>query len=209
MIDIGNPYNRESLLHAIEKVNWIITKSIHDLNLDDYYSRYTKQWSTADTVQHLIKSMKPVNAAMRYPKLWLMVRYGTTERPSRRFDAVAGDYVKLLAKGSYEDKHAPVLYEVPYSEDEAEKFKKKDLRKWRRLSDDFLRIVVRWYDFQLDKYQLPHDVLDLITVRELVMFHVFHNKHHIESTLKRINEHTVVAQQQQQEVDSDEGPDVM
>ena len=197
MVDIGNPYNRESLLDALEKVNWVVTKIIHDLTLDDYYSRYDKQWSAADTVQHLVKSVKPVTVTLRWPKLVLAMRYGRIDRPSRRYDQIADRYIKTLAKGDMPpDKHAPVLYEIPYTEEEAEKFQKQDLKNWRKATNGFQRTVARWYDFQMDRYQLPHPVLDKVTVREMLMFTIFHTKYHTDSIVKRIRAKAAPAEEQ-------------
>ena len=98
-----------------------------------------------------------------------------------------------------QDKYAPVLYEVPYTEEEAEKYQKQDLKKWRRAADDFQRVVSKWYDFQMDKYQLPHSVFDKLTVREMVMFTIFHNKLHIESILERINSKAIPTESESDE----------
>jgi hypothetical protein len=189
MIQIGNPYSRESLLAAAEKVNWIVTKAVHDLTLDDFYSRYNKQWSVSDTVQHLSKSAQPVTFLLRCPKLYLWIKYGRMdERPSRRFDQMVALYHKALARGVPPDKYAPVLYEVPYAEEDAERFQKQDQRKWRRTSSAFQKAASKWDDYQMDRYQLPHPVLGIITAREMIMYTIFHTQQHIESALKRVYE---------------------
>jgi hypothetical protein len=43
-----------------------------------------------------------------------------------------------------------------------------------------------WREEDLDRYRLPHPVLGLVTVREMLMFTLFHFDHHRENVARRL-----------------------
>src|SRR3990172_9460800 len=173
------PYNRQQLIKTLEDANNEFHKTYSYLTLDEFYERDGSAWSASDIIRHLIKSVKPVADAMSLPKLVLWIGWGKAKRPSHQYHEIRQIYQKALSKGINPGRFAPGYEEIPATQAEAEKRRSKILANWYKISDRLLHVLKKWSEINLDKYRLPHPVLGKLTVREIIMFTIYHNLHHI------------------------------
>ena len=132
------------------------------------------KWSPGTQADHLVRSAKPVNLALRLPGLLIGLRFGTADRPSGDYDAVVGKYVASLEAGG----KASGPYVPPAVRAEQQAATIAALRKqYARLSAG----VAPWSEAQLDRYFLPHPLIGKLTVREVLFFTHYHTRHHLDS----------------------------
>ncbi len=132
----------------------------------------TEKWNALQQVDHLIKSVAPVNMAFGLPSFVLSWRFGVANRPSRSYDALVDRYhIKLQAGG-----RASAAF-VPPPEIAAIE-KEKLLLQLNKVVNQLVRRTAKYKDFALDKYILPHPLLGMITLREMIYFTAYHASHH-------------------------------
>jgi hypothetical protein len=142
-------------------------------------------WSPADNVRHLIKSTVPITKALAMPGLALRGLFGLAEEPSRSYDAIRDAYHEVLAAGGNAGKFAPSEATPP-----------EDLRAWQRdlvanlgaCIADLEGAVEGWSEKDLDRYRLPHPLLGKLTLREMLLFTLYHYAHHRENVVRRTAE---------------------
>ena len=73
------------------------------LNEEDFCYAPTDKWSAAQQLDHLVKSVQPVNMAFGLPKLVLQLLFGKANRPSKTYE-------ELIVKFRKEQKQAEDLF---------------------------------------------------------------------------------------------------
>lgn len=132
----------------------------------------TEKWNALQQVDHLIKSVTPVNMAFGLPSFVLSWRFGVANRPSRSYDALVDRYhIKLQAGGRASAAFVPPP-EIAATE------KEKLLLQLDKVVSQLARRTTKYKDFALDKYILPHPLLGMITLREMIYFTAYHASHH-------------------------------
>ncbi len=135
-----------------------------------FFERVNGKWSIAENLIHLEKIAKRIAGALSMPREQL-ANFGIATKPSRDFKEIMTTYnaslqgVVVVPKafqgiqteddtrasivGTYTQTHAYLGGKIPdFSEEE------------------------------LDKYQMPHPLLGLLTLREMLTFVVYHIGHH-------------------------------
>jgi hypothetical protein len=139
-------------------------------------------WSPAETVRHLNKSTRPVIKALGMPKLLLRVLFGRARRPSMTFDQLRARYLQLLAEGGQAGRFAP----SSQSEPDLDVWRRKIMIDFARLHADLRTAIAQWPDPSLERLQMPHPLLGKLTVREMLMFTLYHQQHHAEVVRRKL-----------------------
>lgn len=183
MIDLGDPFTKRPLTAAIDNVHDEVGLFFTTMAADDFFARPEEGWSPAENLQHLTKSVAAVNRGMKFPKIILRLLFGTSATISRRLRKIAELYRAELAKGAKSSwRYSPSSRSLP---EDLEPAKEKILKKWEKAGYNLLTTLEKWEDPQLDKYQLPHPILGKITVREMLLFTLYHNLHHMNGVRKK------------------------
>lgn len=139
---------------------------------DEFETGPAGKWTAAQHLDHLIRSAKPVNQALRLPKLALGTMFGKADRDSLSFDGVVGVYKeKLAAGGAASGRFVP--------EDSVGVDKNSFLDSLRKEGERLVSITNKWKEADLDIYQLPHPLIGNMTVREMLQFTIYHMQHHL------------------------------
>lgn len=140
-------------------------------------------WSPADNVRHLTKSIRAVTQGLGVPKLILFLRFRRPAGPSRTFEEVRDLYRARLAKGASAGRFAPAR-RPPSADPEAERA---EIMAFHAAAVASLRRAIDgWSERALDRRQLPHPLLGPLTVREMLLFSLYHNQHHVDNVRRRI-----------------------
>lgn len=125
----------------------------------------------------------PVAQALRMPRLMLRLLFGVAREPSGARDMLRDHYQDALARGAKAGRFTPRPRPLPAHLGEGQ----------RRLVDQCAeslgrleKAIAPWSATQLDRYLLPHPVLGRLTVREMLMFTLFHSEHHRDAVFRRI-----------------------
>lgn len=148
-----------------------------------FWSRHDGQWSPADNVHHLMISTAPVTRALHMPRLLLCACFGVSRRPSRSWDALRSAYRDGLAAGAKAGRYAPPRGAVPV---EAAPGQRRLVLQCEGTVLGLENAIEPWREEDLDRYWLPHPVLGWVTVREMLMFTLFHFDHHRDNVARRL-----------------------
>ena len=131
------------------------------------------RWSVGDTAQHLYLSARPVVRVLSSPRE-IFEQWGNAEGPSRSYEALAELYPRILqttgikAPASF----APRPNDVP-TDKAAMLTRLTDI--YKALGDQ----LTAFSEIELDRYQMPHPALGMLSVREMILFTGVHTRHHI------------------------------
>ena len=129
------------------------------------------KWTAGMQLEHLIKSVMPVNFAFGLPAFFIKWRFGKANRPSRTYDELVGKYQGKLAAGGKSTKRYnpnPVAFQ-----------RREILSKLLlKIVNQLCRKASRSSNKKLDTLILPHPLLGMVTFREILYFTAYHAKHH-------------------------------
>lgn len=158
-----------------------------------YWARYDAQefflrpttdvWSPADQVRHLTKSVRAVATGLAAPRLLLAVSFGIAMRPSRTYSVLRADYLDALARGGRANaRYTPRALEPSQRGEEQ---RGEIMARHAAAVDGVCRALAGWSERALDRLRLPHPLLGKLTVREMALFTLYHNTHHVRVAERR------------------------
>lgn len=139
-------------------------------------------WSPADNVRHLNKSIRAVARGLRVPRLVVLVTFGPSLRKSRGYAEIREVYHQVLAGGADAGRFAP-RPEGPPGDPEA--WRRELMSRWAENADSLEAALVPWSEKALDRCRMPHPLLGKLTVREMLLFTLYHNLHHVQNVARR------------------------
>ena len=132
-----------------------------------------EKWSQAAHIEHLINSIKPLNLLFSLPKILMTWKWGKPNRSSRTYDELVKRYLEKLAARPFQGNNPfGPKKDKNYTKDHLINLFSSNYEKLER------KIEKKWTDKQLEKYLIPHPLLGKLTVREMLMFTVYHTQHH-------------------------------
>lgn len=130
------------------------------------------KWSTGQHLEHLVRSAQPINMVLRLPKIMIKWRFGKPDRPGGSFDELVALYQGALAKGgAASGRFVPPA--IPVAR------KPELLQTYRNEKDRLVAGLAKWSEAKLDRYVVPHPLIGNLTIREILFFTVYHNRHHL------------------------------
>lgn len=188
MIEFDDPYTKRPLTQALERVQNDITQFFGTLPADIFFYHPGDGWSPAEVLQHLTKCIIPLALAMKMPRPVLGLVFGKHHKISRRFDEISKIYAEKLAAGA----ESPWIFRPSSKEEsgeEPEQQRLQVLKKWEKAAERLLSVVKQWDEQNLDRYRLPHPILGKLTVREMMLFTLYHNAHHLKSVKQKLDQY--------------------
>jgi hypothetical protein len=183
LFETGEPYAEADLIAALRRLQEESEGYLAALPVAVFVAPQGEKWSPADHVRHLAKSTFPLARALGLPRLLLFLRFGWPRRGSRTFPELREVYQTRLAAGASAGRYAPAPRPVPA---DAAAWRTQVLGTWRQAHEALLAQIARWPDRSLDRYRLPHPLLGLLTVREMLFFTLYHNAHHLRLVAARV-----------------------
>lgn len=129
------------------------------------------KWTPGQQLDHLCRSVTPLNKGLKAPEFALKAMFGKADHPSASYDELVARYLSELAAGGT----AP----APFRPEEIA-FVRKDelLADLRDQIDRLSKSIEKYDDEKLDKLVLPHPLLGKLTIREMLYFTIYHGEHH-------------------------------
>lgn len=137
----------------------------------DFTKSVNQKWTAGQQLDHIIKSVAPVNLALALPAFVLRMSFGKANRPSRTYDQLVEKYRGKLNEGG----RAPGRF-VPASISISQRAALTS--KLEKLVASLSARIEGFSEDQLDLLILPHPLLGKLTVREMVYFTIYHAGHH-------------------------------
>lgn len=142
-----------------------------------FFQKIGSGWSPAETVRHLAKSTRAVAKALGYPKILLRLKFGRAKRASMSYDELVAAYRKKLDEGGQAGRFAP---------SPGDKDRTSITREFTSVQRELRTMIARWPEQKLDRIQLPHPLLGNLTVREMLMFTLYHQRHHMDVIKRKL-----------------------
>lgn len=177
--------SKKEILSSIEKSRDEIFGYISSINASKFLEKPQSGWSGEENLRHLVNSGNTILLGIVTPRILTRIIFGRASRKPRSYVQIIEVYQKRIQQGRGAGIFTPV--KTSSSNDGGRK-KEKLLRKWNILCDRLLKLLEKWTEDELDTYRLPHPILGLLTVREMLFFFVYHNYHHISKLEKRLGQ---------------------
>ncbi|MFL6247080.1 MAG: DinB family protein [Thermoanaerobaculia bacterium] len=181
MFTIPEPATATQIIATLERVQEENVAYWSGFETSEFFAKIDGHWSPAETVRHLIKSIRPVTKALSLPRLVLRFMFGAPRRESARWSDIQARYLGLLEAGGKAGRFAPSERE----EQDLEAGRTRIMSQFVQVNRDLRAAVARWADRSLDRYQLPHPLLGKLTLREMLIFTAYHQIHHLEGVKRR------------------------
>src|SRR6187200_3629205 len=166
--------NKSQIISALNENVDSFNNYITPLNKEQFETSSDGKWSAGQNLDHLIRSIKPLQLAYGLPKFALRIMFGKTNRPSKTYDELVAKYKnKLAAGGRASGPFIPSFID----------FEKKDelIKKYAEQKQKLILKIEKQNEKDLDVYLLPHPLLGKVTLREMLYFTIHHNEHHLET----------------------------
>jgi hypothetical protein len=179
---LDDPRSLDDLCDALERIHRESAEYWRAYDDTEFFAPMGEKWSAADHVRHLTRSMRPVAKALRLPRWVLRIAFARPSRPSRSFATLREDYHGVLAAGGQAGGYAPAPLTA---EDRTPEMRTKVMAYHATAVEGLVSVARRWRDGALDGATLPHPLLGPLTLREMLMFMLYHNLHHVHVAERR------------------------
>lgn len=130
------------------------------------------KWSIGQHAMHLLLSTRPVTSGMALPKEVLAGKFGTEgAAPERSFEDLHAFYLQVLAGGVTAP---PVFTPELISASQKQEL----ITALQTAASELIEAALAWSEEELSAYVMPHPALGKLTIREMLMFTIFHTAHH-------------------------------
>ncbi len=178
----GAPATGADVDHALGALLASGTAYLSTLSDAVFFAPQGQAWSPARHVRHLQGSAEPLVLALRLPRWMLGLRFGHAPGASRSFAEIREVYLGHLAKGADAGRFTPSA-EAPPGDPPARRAE--IMRQWATASVNLQNALRPWPEAALDRHRLPHPILGMLTVREMLSFTIYHTAHHLRRIAER------------------------
>jgi len=138
--------------------------------------RFTKgpanKWDTSQHIDHLHQAVVLINKVLRLPKFIIRWRFGKPNRKGRDYDGIVARYKEKLK--NFDGKQGTTAGKKHPKEG-----KKSLLVNFQIQIQRLQKIITKWSEKDLDNYLVAHPLLGKITIRELMLWMIYHHYHHL------------------------------
>lgn len=160
----------ENLNRIFKEVNdWLLTHNDKEFEI----SKRDGKWTTGQHLKHLIISTMAVNQGLQLPKEMIKTQFGSTGRDELSFEQLRVKYTDKLNEG-------PVIAPKSFAPGDIQNEDKSSLlQDFESSKQQMLNIVDLWSETELSDLVLPHPLIGKLTIREMIMFTIYHTEHHL------------------------------
>ena len=175
MIHLGSPFSIAEIVSGLKLEIKAVCDYFADIPEAEFFKAPPDVWNPAENLVHLIKSASPLVTAFKLPKLALKMRFGKAKHASRSLAEVRDAYMNFVYAGTA---IAPSSF-APDVSDRSAAERERILQGWERKCGQLVSAVESWADGDLDQLVVPHPLLGDMTLREILLFTLYHNQHHV------------------------------
>lgn len=175
--------DQQEIISELNEQYEVFISTLKALSDSDFEQSNEKKWSAAQQLEHIIKSVKPVDMAFGLPMFVLKMKFGLSNRPSKSYDDLVAKYLRVLRENpNYEMPKEYAPNGIPLARRE------KSLAKVSKLIGKLTKRLSRYTEEDLDTYILPHPLMGKLTLREMLYFTIYHVQHHQKQIHKNLKE---------------------
>jgi hypothetical protein len=182
-MNTSDPYTQIEIVNALGALAGEGLSFWNGIDPDLFVARFGQAWSPAENVRHLIKATTPVTKALNLPGPTLITMFGSGRGESESFDSLRDRYLSLLVGGVDAGRFAPEEQTPPANH---AAWQSELVDECRNAVLALAEVAGRWSENDLDMYQIPHPLLGNLTVREMLLFTLYHHSHHKQNVERRL-----------------------
>ncbi len=167
-------YVKEEIIEGLGTSAAAVTDWIEQQTEENFSKGPTGKWDTSQHLDHLHQAVVLINKVLRLPKFILRWRFGKPNRKGRDYEAIVARYKEKL-KGI-----AGITNPTGGKKHTTEE-KKSLLVNFQIQIQRLKKVLEKWSEEDLDKYLIPHPLLGKLTIRELMLWMVYHHYHHLDN----------------------------
>lgn len=163
--------NKHAIIQKLSSNHHEFIDLLLSLSESEFVTSVNNKWTPGQHFEHIYLSVSPLTMALKLPVFILKFRFGKANRPSKDYDALVKKYHDKLEKGGAASGRfipKPILFE------QREELK----QKLSRTVAGLCKAVEAYAESKLDHYILPHPLLGMLTIREMLYFTIYHVEHH-------------------------------
>ena len=172
---------RRAIAEALESAHEEAVEYWSGYDTSEFFAPMGMQWSAAEHVRHLTRAMTPLLPVLRMPRMALRMAFGSPKRPSRSLMELDELYRAAIANGGTAGRYTPPTDRHAGDQVRRDRIMDTHSETLRGLT----QAMERWTEAQLDVHRLPHPLLGRLTVREMMLFTLLHNRHHVDVAERR------------------------
>lgn len=165
---------KATLIARLENVFAELNAALTSLS-DDQFVQPTAEgkWSPGQHAMHLLLSTSPITRALQLPPAALQEKFGARgDHEERNEIQLVNDYRAVLTTGV----KAPPRFSP---EDITAAQKPELIASLQQEATQLTAAIANWDESELTDCVIPHPVMGILTVREMLMFVVYHTGHHL------------------------------
>lgn len=139
------------------------------------------KWTTGQQLDHICRATSLLPLGLSFPGFLRKLLFGKPKKLSRNYDELVKNYVSVLEAGG---RASGVFIPKPVPFLRREQLCKKLISTIEKIN----RSLSKYSEEQLDQTRLPHPLLGKITLREMMMFTIYHVHHHHKLTKKYLED---------------------
>ena len=182
-VTLDGPETRDAITRALARLHEESGRYWASLPTARFVAPIGSAWSPADHVRHLTMSVRAVMRGLELPPLLVWLVFGPARAPSRSYDALRETYLGALARGGKAGEYTP--RPLP-SDVDAEAARARVMAQHTAAVGGLVATASGWSERALDRCRLPHPLLGKLTVREMLLFTLYHNLHHVHVCASRL-----------------------
>lgn len=146
---------------------------------DFLFSLNGEKWTAGQQIDHLCRSVAPLNKGLSAPEFALKAMFGKSDHPSQSYDELVARYrAELAAGGTATAEFRPE--HIPFSR------KGELVASLKDLVSKLCSKIEKWDESKFDVLVLPHPLIGKLTFREMFYFTIYHAEHHHQHTIQNL-----------------------
>lgn len=146
---------------------------------DFLFSLNGEKWTAGQQIDHLCRSVAPLNKGLSAPEFALKAMFGKSDHPSQSYDELVARYrAELAAGGTATAEFRPES--IPLSR------KGELVASLKDLVSKLCSKIEKWDESKFDVLVLPHPLIGKLTFREMFYFTIYHAEHHHQHTIQNL-----------------------
>jgi DinB superfamily len=163
--------NRQEIINKLKENHQTFVDYILSLSDDEFLYCRPEKWNAGQQLDHINRSVSPLNMAFNLPDFALTLIFGKANRPSKTYEGLVKKYQDKLktgyqASGRFIPKPIGLSQRLPLAQSL--------IKKVSKICDQ----VESYSEQDLDLLILPHPLLGKLTIREMLYFTCYHAEHH-------------------------------
>ncbi|MCE9599310.1 MAG: DinB family protein [Spirochaetia bacterium] len=162
----------------IEALSEYICQEFQNIPTEEFFTSPEGAWSPALNLKHLIKAALPISITLSLPVVSLlpMGKSGS----ERNYAQVRDLYLSFLKNGAQAGVFTPMKISSG-----TEAAKTALIEKFKNTHTKFASRIRSWSERDLLRYRMPHPIIGMISVKEMLYFATYHLGHHSGNALRR------------------------